>query len=114
MSLLVSLLTLIALPRIRRSNLTRRDQPHNGHARFGVANGGFWTISDAMLYLHFDIQEQDVRPPPDGLQAHIAPGRFVPLRDSGEQLCWSVTPNPMKVDILGKGELAIFTVSHHR
>ena len=107
MSLIVTLSATIALPRLRRWNLTRQisitqDPPHNGNARFGVANAGFWTIADAMLYLYLDIREQDVLPPPDGFQAHIAPGRFVPLRDSGEQLRWSVSPNPMKVDILAK------------
>jgi hypothetical protein len=105
-SLLINLLVAVILPRLRRRNLTRkiritRDQPHDGNARFSVKNGGFWTVADAMLYLYLEIHEQDVLHQ-QGIQTHIAPGRFVPFRDSGEQLCWSVTPNPMKVDILAK------------
>jgi hypothetical protein len=107
MSLLITVLSLVALPRLRRWNLTRRisiatDPPHLDHVRLRVVNGGFWTINDAMLYLHLDIQEQDALSPPAGLAAYIAPGQFVPFADSGEQLCWSVSPNPIKVAILAK------------
>jgi hypothetical protein len=106
-SLLVTLCTFFTLPRIRRWNLTKQvsiviDPPHSGHARLRVVNGGYWTIEDAMLYLHLDIQHNDVRQPPHGERAYITPGSFVPLPDSGEQLCWSVAPNPMKVAILAK------------
>jgi hypothetical protein len=106
-SLLVTLITVLTLPRLRRWNLTKQvsivtDPPHNGHARLRVVNGGYWTVADAMLYLHLDIKEEDVLQPPPGLQAHIQPNSFVPLPESGEQLCWSVTPNPMKVAILAK------------
>src|SRR5438128_1685409 len=109
MSLLVSLLFHVALPRVRRWNLTRRisiiaDTPHHGHARFRVTNGGYWTINDAVLYLHLNLQEQDtMNSPCPGRAAHIYPGHFVPL--NGDQLCWSVrspTVNPMKVAIFAK------------
>src|SRR5207247_277565 len=108
-SLLVNLLFNIALPRVRRWNLTRRisivaEPPHHGHARFRVINGGYWTINDAILYLSLDIQEQDTKPSPyTFLTAHIYPGRFVPL--SGDPLCWSVRSpilNPMRVAIFAK------------
>lgn len=54
MSLLVTLLSLVALPRLRRWNLTQHtsittDLPHMGHARLRVVNGGFWTINDAQF-----------------------------------------------------------------
>lgn len=104
-SLLVNLVVQVWLPRLRRWNLTRKvsiiaDPPHDGNARFRVVNGGYWTIADAILYLQLDFREGDTLPPTADLQVHIAPGRFAPL--SGDQLCWSVRPNPMKVDILAK------------
>jgi hypothetical protein len=55
-----------------------------------------------MLYLYLDIQEEDTLLPPAGILTWIRPGQFVPLSDSGEQLCWSVAPNPMKVVIFAK------------
>lgn len=114
-SLVVHLLLNIVLPRMRRWNLTQRlsvsfDPPHGDSVRFRVANGGFWTVRDAMLYLALDIKSEDVLPPPSGSDAHIKPNNFVPL--SGDQLCWSVripTINPMKVDILAK-ERQPFTI----
>jgi hypothetical protein len=104
-SLLVNLVTQVLLPRLRRWNLTRKvsiitDPPHDGNARFRIVNGGYWTIGDAILYLQLDFEEADTLPPTPDLQVHIAPGRFAPL--SGDQLCWSVSPNPMKVNILAK------------
>jgi hypothetical protein len=108
MSLLINLLMIVFFPRLRRWNSTRKlsiitDPPHNGNARFRVVNGGYWTVSDATLYLQLDMQEEDVLPPPNGISVHIAPGRFVPL--DGDQLCWSIRApmmNPMKVAILAK------------
>jgi len=104
-SLLVNLVMLVLLPRLRRWNLTRKlsivtDPPHEGNARFRVVNGGYWTISDAILYIQLDFEESDTLPATPDLRLWIAPGRFVPM--SGDQLCWSVSPNPMKVDILAK------------
>ena len=104
-SLLVNLVVQVLLPRLRRRNLTRKlsviaEPPHDGNARFRVVNGGYWTIADAMLYLQLDFEEADTLPPTPDLRVWIAPGRFVPM--SGDQLCWSVSPNPMKVDILAK------------
>lgn len=108
MGLITSLLTNVFLPRLRRWNLTRKlsitcDPPHNGYARFRVVNGGYWTVTDAMLYLDLDIRQEDALPPPMDTRVHLAPGRFVPLTEG--QLCWSVrtpTANPMKVAILAK------------
>lgn len=104
-SLLVNLVIQVLLPRFRRWNLTRRlsiitDPPHDGNARFRAVNGGYWTIADAILYLQLDFKEADTLPATPDLNLYIEPGRFAPL--SGDQLCWSVTPNPMKVDILAK------------
>ncbi len=104
MSLLVSLLFNVLLPRFRRYNLTRHisivaDPTHHFHTRFRVRNGGYWTISDATLYLSLDIQQQDTLP----VSAHIHPEEFAPLRE--DQLCWSVrspTKHPLKVAIYAK------------
>jgi len=124
MGLLVSLISDIALPRIRRWNLTReisilRDLPHEGFARFRVVNNGFWTINDAMLYIALDICKEDTvlghfacNPSDLRFIAHIEPHRFVPL--TGDQLCWNVRdpkPNPMKVSILAK-ERQPFSLCH--
>jgi hypothetical protein len=102
---------------MRRWNLTRKisivaDPTHGGHARFRVVNGGYWTITDAMLYLSLNISPEDVLPPPNGCRAHIEPKRFAPI--SGDQMCWSVrhpVPNPMRVPIYAK-ERQPFSLCH--
>jgi hypothetical protein len=116
-SVLVNLLFTVLAPRLRRWNLTRHvsilpDPTHGGHARFRVINGGYWTISEAMLYLSLDASPEDVLPVPNGWRAHIEPHRFVPV--SGDQMCWSVrnpVPNPMKVSIYAK-ERQPFSLCH--
>ena len=106
-SLLVTIFANVWLPTIRRRRLTsqmaiRTDPPHYGHARHRLINGGFWTISDALLYLQLEFVEADTLQPPEGINVYIRPGGFVPL--SQEQLCWSVFPNPMKVSVFAKEE----------
>jgi len=106
---IVSLVLNVLQPRIKRWNLTRQikaypEEVHGSHKRCRVCNGGYWTISQAMLYIALDYDcEKDVIAPPKGEDAFINPSHRIPLR--GDQLCWSVrspTVNPMKVDIFAK------------
>ena len=103
-SLIVSTIT----PWLKRRNLTQRlqlyaEQDSGGYSRCRVYNGGYWTISQAVIYLSLDLDADDVLSPPVGYDAFIKPDKFVPLK--GDQLCWAVrapTINPMKVDIFAK------------
>jgi hypothetical protein len=106
-SLVVSLAFSFIQPRIRRWQLTRGlaveiDPPHGPHARLRVANRGYWTVKDTIVYMALEFSADDVAPPPDR-GAFITPELFVPMED--EQLCWSVrspTPNPIRVDIFAR------------
>jgi hypothetical protein len=106
---LMSLLITLALPLLRRCIITWRvsisaDVPHNGFARFRVANNSFWTINDAALYISLDFDKTDTLLCPfTANTTQIDPSRFVPLKD--DQLCWSVqspVPNPIRVTIFAK------------
>jgi hypothetical protein len=53
---IVSLVLNVLQPRIKRWNLTRQikaypEEVHGSHKRCRVCNGGYWTISQAMLYI---------------------------------------------------------------
>ncbi len=107
-SLLINLIFSIAMPRIRRWNLTRSigiypEKTHGFHTRLRVFNGGYWTLGNAVCYISIDATEEDVIPPPPNEKAFVTPDHFVPLEEM--QVCWSVwypTINPMKVDIYAK------------
>jgi len=106
---LVNLVLTVLLPRIKRHNLTKRIElyeidPQGNLTRCRVYNGGYWTITQALIYITIDFDwKNDVVKPPNNHDAFINPGDNVPLK--GDQLCWSVrwpTVNPMKVDIYAK------------
>ncbi|MCX7409451.1 MAG: hypothetical protein NTZ32_15350 [Planctomycetales bacterium] len=107
-SLVANMVLNTMIPRIRRWNLTRKirvyaEPTHGMHARLRVVNGGYWTLGNSMCYISIEATADDVLPPPNGEQAFVTPGEFIPLEEM--QLCWSVwspTINPMKVDIYAK------------
>jgi hypothetical protein len=107
-SLIVNFFLQSFLPWLKRARLTRSVQvyaevSHGVHARCRVYNGGFWTMGNAIAYITLNVTEEDVLNPPNGQDAFIKPGQFVPVAD--QQLCWSVrspTVNPMRVDIFAK------------
>jgi hypothetical protein len=107
-SFIVNLVFNIAMPRIRRWNLTRKmcvypEETHGLHSRLRVFNGGYWTLGNSICYISIDATAEDVLPPPQGENAFVKPNESVPLKE--EQLCWAVwypTVNPMKVDIYAK------------
>jgi hypothetical protein len=106
----ISMVLFFLQPLILRLILTKQinvfpEEIHGSHKRCRVSNGGYWTVSQAMIYIALDYNlEEDILAPPDGREvAFINPGHRIPLR--GDQLCWSVrspTINPMKVDIFAK------------
>ena len=106
---LINLLLSVLLPRIKRCNLTKgievySIEPQGNVTRCRVYNGGYWTITQAVIYITLDFDPQnEVVDPPNNHDAFIKPGDNIPLE--GDQLCWSVrwpTVNPMKVDIYAK------------
>jgi hypothetical protein len=104
-SLLVNFVFNVGLPRLRRWNLTRHirlitESTQDGFCRCRLYNGGFWTMSQATIYIRLEFRPTDVV---QGQQAFIQEGNAVPLE--WDALCWSVRvpkPHPMRVDIFAK------------
>ncbi|HEY5041703.1 MAG TPA: hypothetical protein VIK53_06830 [Verrucomicrobiae bacterium] len=105
----VSMVLYFLQPLIKRWYLTNQikvyaEEFHGNQKRCRVCNEGYWTITQAIIYIALDYdRNKDVLVPPEGEDAFINPTHRIPLR--GDQLCWSVrspTVNPIKVDIFAK------------
>lgn len=103
---ITSLIVYFAQSYIKRKRLTNKlrvvveyyagNDNGGGRPSCRVCNDGQWTIHNATPYITLQIKKGDIIKPPDGNLAFMMPDTEL-IED--QQLCWSVRPNPLKVDI---------------